>query len=54
MTVVWNPLENDYEMVRVHHPAEKLDHAKREIITARYYEFPYEAITQYREIGGVI
>jgi len=42
--VVWNPLEDDYELIRVHHPAEKLDHAKREVVMARCFEIPADAI----------
>lgn len=42
--VVWNPLENDRELVRIHNPAEKLDHAKKEIVTARMFVIPAEAI----------
>jgi hypothetical protein len=30
--------------VRIHDPAAKLDHAKREIVAARFYEIPAEAV----------
>jgi hypothetical protein len=42
--VVWNPLEEDRELVRIQNPAEKLDHAKREIAAARFFEIPADAI----------
>ena len=44
--VVWNPLGDSPELVSIHNPAAKLDHAKREIVAARFYEIPAEAITQ--------
>jgi hypothetical protein len=43
--VVWDPLTNP-ELVLIQHPAQKLDHAKREIVAARYYEIPAEAINR--------
>jgi len=44
--VVWNPLDNpDREPVMIQNPAKHLDHAKREIIAARYYDIPAEAIS---------
>jgi len=43
--VVWNPLDNpDRQPVMIQNPAKHLDHAKREIIAARYYDIPAEAI----------
>jgi len=43
--VVWSPLDNpDPEPVRIQNPAKHLDHAKREVIAARYYDIPAEAI----------
>jgi SNF2 family DNA or RNA helicase len=42
--VVWDPLGNSPELVRIHDPAAKLDHAKREIVAARFYEIPAEAV----------
>src|SRR5215472_335357 len=43
--VVWNPLDNpEPEPVRIQNPAKFLDHAKREVIAARYYDIPAEAI----------
>jgi len=45
--VVWDPLENpDAEPIRIQNPAQKLDHVKREVVTARFFEIPAEAITQ--------
>ncbi len=44
--VVWNPLGDSPELVCIHNPVAKLDHAKREIVAARFYEIPAEAITQ--------
>ena len=43
--VVWNPLDNpDSEPMRIQNPAKHLDHAKREVIAARYYDIPADAI----------
>jgi superfamily II DNA or RNA helicase len=43
--VVWNPLDNpDAEPMRIQNPAKHLDHAKREVIAARYYDIPADAI----------
>jgi hypothetical protein len=42
--VVWNPLGVNPELVRIQNPALKLDHAKREVVAARFYEIPAEAI----------
>jgi superfamily II DNA or RNA helicase len=43
--VVWNPLDNpDPEPIRIQNPAKHLDHAKREVIAARYYDIPADAI----------
>jgi hypothetical protein len=46
--VVWDPLADKPELVRIQHPAEKLDHAKREIVASRFYEIPSEAINRPR------
>jgi len=46
--VVWDPLADNYEVVRVHNPAEKLDHAKKEIVVARILAIPAESINQHR------
>lgn len=43
--VVWDPLDNpDPTPVMVHNPAKRLDHAKQEVVAARYYDFSAEAI----------
>jgi len=42
--VVWNPLGKTPELVRIQNPAAQLDHAKREIVTARFFEIPAEAV----------
>lgn len=48
--VVWDPLENpNDEPIRIQNPARKLDHVKREIVAARFFEIPAEAIAQMDE-----
>ena len=42
--VVWDPLSSKPELQRVENPATVLDYAKREIVAARFYEIPAEAI----------
>jgi len=43
--VVWNPLDSpDAEPMRIQNPAKHLDHAKREVVAARYYDIPADAI----------
>jgi len=42
--VVWDPLSESHDMVAIQNPAAKLDHAKREIVAARFFEIPAEAI----------
>jgi superfamily II DNA/RNA helicase len=44
--VVWDPLSESPELVRIQNPAVRLDHAKREIVAARFYEIPAEAIVK--------
>jgi hypothetical protein len=44
LCVVWNPLEDDRELVIIHNPAEKLDHAKKEVVAARMFCIPAQAI----------
>lgn len=48
LCVVWNPLEEDRELISIHHPAEKLDHAKKEIVVARVFAIPASAINASR------
>jgi uncharacterized protein DUF3883 len=43
--VVWNPLDNpDPQPLIIQNPAEHLDHAKREIFAARFFDIPAAAI----------
>jgi SNF2 family DNA or RNA helicase len=43
--VVWDPLNNpDSEPLIIRNPAKHLDHAKREVIAARHYDIPAQAI----------
>jgi hypothetical protein len=43
--VVWDPLGNpDITPVVIRNPVKQLDHAKREVIAARHYDIPAEAI----------
>ncbi|MDY0295903.1 MAG: helicase-related protein [Acidobacteriota bacterium] len=44
--VVWGPLGDSPELVRIHNPVAKLDHAKREIVAARFYEISADAVNQ--------
>jgi SNF2 family DNA or RNA helicase len=44
--VVWDPLGPAPELVRIQHPAVRLDHAKREIVAARFFEIPAEAAVE--------
>ena len=42
--VVWDPLGNNPELVTIRNPAVKLDHVKKEVIAARYFDIPAQAI----------
>jgi hypothetical protein len=44
--VVWDPLGPAPELVRIQNPAIRLDHAKREIVAARFFEIPAEAVVE--------
>ncbi|MDE2906587.1 MAG: DUF3883 domain-containing protein, partial [Acidobacteriota bacterium] len=45
--VVWDPLDDpDPVPLMVRNPAACLDHAKREIVAARYYDLPADAVEQ--------
>jgi superfamily II DNA or RNA helicase len=46
--VVWNPLGPNPELVIIRNPAAKLDHAKKEVVAARFFEIPASAIEQCR------
>jgi hypothetical protein len=37
-------LSKSPELVRIQNPAVRLDHAKREIVAARFFEIPAEAV----------
>jgi len=50
--VVWDPLGENPELVRIQDPAAKLDHAKREIVAARFFEIPAEAIREVSALEG--
>src|SRR5207247_1617450 len=44
--VVWNPLDKpDSTPLMIQNPAKYLDHAKKEIVAARYFDIPAQAIT---------
>lgn len=42
--VVWDPLGKTPELIRIQNPAVRLDHAKREIVAARFFEIPAQAV----------
>ncbi|AHB89087.1 helicase Snf2/Rad54 family [Thermosynechococcus sp. NK55a] len=44
--VVWDPLGPNPELVRIQNPAVRLDHAKRQIVAARFFEIPAEAVVE--------
>ncbi|MGH8590986.1 MAG: DUF3883 domain-containing protein, partial [Gammaproteobacteria bacterium] len=45
--VVWDPLgKPDPEPLRIRNPVKHLDHAKREVVAARYFDIPAEAVEQ--------
>jgi hypothetical protein len=45
--VVWNPLNNpDPTPLCIQNPAKHLDHAKKEVVAARYFDVPADAIEQ--------
>jgi superfamily II DNA or RNA helicase len=50
--VVWDPLGKSPELVRIQNPAMRLDHAKREIVAARFFEIPAEAVLAAAQDGG--
>ena len=50
--VVWSPLSSDPTLDIIQDPATKLDHAKREIVSSRYYEIPADAINTQRHEAG--
>ena len=45
--VVWNPLDKpDAEPLRIQNPAKHLDHAKKEVVAARFFDIPAAAIVE--------
>jgi hypothetical protein len=43
--VVWDPLgKPDAEPLRIQNPAKHLDHAKKEVVAARYFDIPAAAV----------
>jgi superfamily II DNA or RNA helicase len=50
--VVWDPLGPSPELVCIQNPAVRLDHAKREIVAARFFEISAEAVMQAGRQGG--
>ncbi len=44
LCVVWDPLQDDHELISIHNPAEKLDHVKKEIVVAKMFIIPAAAI----------
>ncbi len=50
--VVWDPLGKSPELVRIQNPAVRLDHAKREIVAARFFEIPAEAVESAAKVQG--
>ena len=43
--VVWDPLENPHAIpLMIQNPAKHLDHAKKEVVAARYYDIPAGAV----------
>ncbi len=50
--VVWDPLGPAPELARIQNPAVRLDHAKREIVAARFFEIPAEAIAVAAQSGS--
>ncbi len=51
--VVWDPLdEPDPSPLMVRNPARHLDHAKREVVAARYYDLPADALEEAAQAQG--
>jgi hypothetical protein len=44
LCVVWEPIGQSPELICIQNPAQKLDHAKCEIVASRYYEIPANSI----------
>jgi hypothetical protein len=51
--VVWDPLgKADREPVRIQNPVKHLDHAKREVVAARYFDIPADAVLDAAKAHG--
>jgi hypothetical protein len=50
--VVWEPLSRTPELVRIQNPAVRLDHAKQEIVAARFFEIAAEAVVSAAKVQG--
>ena len=49
--VIWDPLEDPRaKPVRIQNPVKNLDHVKREILAARFFEIPATAIGEIRNL----
>jgi len=48
----WDPLGDSPELVLIHNPAINLDHTKRMIVAANFYEIPAEAVEQAARVHG--
>ncbi len=44
LCVVWDPLGPSPELFSIQKPARRLDHAKREVVAARFFEIPADAV----------
>jgi len=44
--VVWDPLGPNPELITIRNPAKRLDYAKREVVAARFFEIPAEAVVE--------
>ena len=53
LCVLWDPLEPNYELVRIQNPAVKLDQAKKEVVTARTFVIPAQAIANSMANGQI-
>lgn len=51
--VAWNPLDKpEPHPLRIQNPAKHLDHAKREVVAARYFDIPAQAILDAAKAHG--
>lgn len=50
LCIVWDPLDDSLVLVPICNPVAKLDHAKREIVAARFYEI--SAVTAQQAAKG--